>query len=329
MKKEGKETGGHSQDRYNGRQMEDSNTRDLKITRDHRRQWRECVYVYPVVSRRAKGLSVGVNLNLNKACTFDCVYCQINRRVRRRGLSRGQIRRLAVDLDVLGDELQLALTEAVTGRLWKQGRFAETPPGMRRINDIAFSGDGEPTCLAQFDQAVQTAADVKQSLGLDDTKIVVITNATQMDRGPFQRAIPILKANNGEVWAKLDAGTEEMFQRVNRPRGRETLEGVCRGITGLGRQMPVVIQSLFLKLRAKGPSVREINDYCDRVDEILAGGAAIKQVQVHTIARNPADPSASWLCDAELDRVAAAIRRRLPELTITVTYGADAAPQQR
>ena len=315
--------------RYNTRRMSDPNTRNPKITRDHRRQWRDCVYVYPVVSRRAKGLSVGVNLNLNKACTFDCVYCQINRRVRRRGLSRGQIRRLAVDLGVLGDELRLALTEADSGRLWRSGRFAETPAELRRINDIAFSGDGEPTCLAQFDQAVRTAADVKQSLGLDETKIVVITNATQLDRGPFLRAIPILQANNGEVWAKLDAGTEEMFQRINRPRGRETLEAVCRGITGLGRRMPVVIQSLFLKLRASGPSVREISAYCDRVGEILAGGAAIKQIQVHTIARNPADPSASWLSDEELDRVAAAIRKRLPELTITVTYGSDAAPQRR
>ncbi len=309
--------------------MGQKSMRNLKITRDHRRQWRDCVYVYPVVSRRAKGLSVGVNLNLNKACTFDCVYCQVDRRARRRGLSRGQLRRLTVDLRVLADELQLALTEAASGRLWREGRFAETPPEMRRINDIAFSGNGEPTCLPQFDRAVRTAADVKRSLRLDETKIVVITNATQLDRGPFQRAIPILQANNGEVWAKLDAGTEKMFQRINRPKGQATLDTVCRGITNLGRQMPVVIQSLFLKLRGRGSSPAQINAYCDRLGDLVDAGAQIKQLQVHTIARNPAEPSASWLCDEELDRVAAAIRRRLPKLTLTVTYGSDAAPQDR
>ena len=315
--------------RYNVRRMGQTNTRDLKITRDHRRQWRDCVYVYPVVSRRAKGLSVGVNLNLNKACTFDCVYCQINRRVRRRGLSRGQLRRLAVDLDVLGDELRLALAKALSGQLWREERFAEAPAEMRRINDIAFSGDGEPTCLAQFDEAVRTAADVKRSMGLDETKIVVITNATQLDRGPFQRAIPILQANRGEVWAKLDAGTEEMFQRINRPRGRESLEAVCRGITDLGRRMPVVIQSLFLRLGGKAPAPKEIGAYCDRLSDILDEGAHIKQVQIHTIARRPAEPTARWLCDEELDRIAAAIRQRMPELTIAVTYGSDAMPQER
>ena len=45
----------------------------------HPRTFAENRYVYPVVSRRAGGISIGVNLNLDKVCNFDCVYCQVNR----------------------------------------------------------------------------------------------------------------------------------------------------------------------------------------------------------------------------------------------------------
>ena len=299
------------------------------VTRDHRRQWRQCVYVYPVVSRRARGLSIGVNLNLNKACTFDCAYCQINRRARRKGLSRRAFRRMPVDLDVLRAELRLALSEAAAGRLWKETRYASAPAELRRINDIAFSGDGEPTCLPTFDKAVAVAAAEKKRAGLTDVKIVVITNATHLTRAPFQRALPILLANNGEVWAKLDAGTEAMFQRINRPRSRVTLDDICRNITAVARQMPIVIQSLFCRFNGQPPAKAELAAYCDRVQAILDAGGSIKQLQVHTIARSPAESSVTFLPDKALQAIATAIARRLPSLDITVTGGADMPPQSR
>ncbi|HDZ21098.1 hypothetical protein LCGC14_0094580 [marine sediment metagenome] len=301
----------------------------LNITGDHRRQWRDCVYVYPVISRRAGGLSVGVNLNLDKSCTFSCVYCQIDRGLDRQGAATGQPHRQAIDLDVLAEELTLALTAGVDGDLWAEERFAETPLELRRINDIAFSGDGEPTCLPRFDEAVAVAARVKADLALADVKIIVITNATQLHRPPFQRAIPILEGANGEVWAKLDAGMEEMFQQINRPHGPVTLDEICEHITALGRRMPVVIQTLFARLHDQDPSPQEIDAYIARLRRMLADGATVKQVQLHTIARSPAEPYVHWLTDAQLDTMASTVRRALPELDITVTYGADMPPQSR
>ena len=287
------------------------------------------MYVYPVVSRRAKGLSIGVNLNRNKACTFDCVYCQVHRRVRRKGAGRRQLGRDPVGLDVLADELRLALTEAVKGRLWREPRYASTPAELRRINDIAFSGDGEPTCLPVFDQAVALAADVKRAMRLPDVKIVVITNATQFHRPQFQRAIPTLRANNGEVWAKLDAGTEDMFQRINRPLSRTTLDQICRNITDLAQQMPVVLQSLFSRCHGRLPSKTEIAAYCRRIRQILNAGGAIKQIQVHTVARAPAEAYVRWLTDRELKTIARQITRALPEVPLLVTGGTDMPPQTR
>ncbi|MCH8853818.1 MAG: radical SAM protein, partial [Planctomycetes bacterium] len=68
------------------------------IYADHSRNWKENRYVYPVISRRSHGLSIGVNLNPDKACNFDCVYCQVDRAV------PGKFR--SVDLNVLRIELE-------------------------------------------------------------------------------------------------------------------------------------------------------------------------------------------------------------------------------
>jgi wyosine [tRNA(Phe)-imidazoG37] synthetase (radical SAM superfamily) len=286
------------------------------------------VYVYPVISRRAQGLSIGVNLNLDKSCTFSCVYCQINRQKTRNALGEKLLRN-AIDLKVLAKELKFALKAAAKGKLWKEDRFAETPPELRRINDIAFSGDGEPTCLPNFDQAVATAAEVKAKLNLPDVKLIVITNATQLDQPQFQRAMPILQGSNGEVWAKLDAGTEELFARINRPIIPTALSDVCRNIMAVSHRMPVVIQTLLVRLNGRSPEPAELAAYCDCVRRIIESGGQIRQVQLHTIARSPAEPYAQWLPDDKLDAAAETIRADLDNVEVTVTYGADAPPQQR
>ncbi|GHV16314.1 hypothetical protein AGMMS49938_16200 [Fibrobacterales bacterium] len=46
---------------------------------DHSRTFSDFRFVYPVISRRAKGLSIGVNCTPNKTCNFNCIYCQVDR----------------------------------------------------------------------------------------------------------------------------------------------------------------------------------------------------------------------------------------------------------
>ena len=294
--------------------------RNAPVTSDHRRQWRRCLYVYPVIARRSKGLSIGVNLNPDKRCNFSCLYCQINRGIRRDLTD--------VDVEILRDELRLALAEALAGRLWSERRFVSTPLAMRRINDIAFSGDGEPTCLGHFDRAVAAAADARKEFNQDRLKLVVITNASNLRAPQVAGALGILAANNGEIWAKLDAGTEEYFRRINRPRGDFTLAALLDNIKFAARTQPVVIQSLFFRIGGAGPSPAELRAYTRRLGEILDSGGRIKLVQVHTIARAPADASASALADGQLDAIADHIRMSLPDVPVETYYGADVAPQQ-
>ena len=280
---------------------------------DHRRQWRDFRYVYPVVSRRARGLSIGINLNPEKACNYSCVYCQVDHAVDRH--LRG------VDLEVLANELRLTLEEAITGAIWNVKPFDATPPELRRVNDIAFSGDGEPTCLPTFDKAVALAADAKRQLAAQAVKIVVITNATQLESPQVQRALPILDANNGEIWAKLDAGTEEYFRQINRPAAGVTLEKVLGGIISVAQGRPIVIQTLFLRRGAAAPSPAEIGAYCSRLRDILQAGGKIKLAQIHTVARPPQETDVCALPNEDLDAIAATVRSTLPELAVEVHYG--------
>ncbi len=303
---------------YNAHMGEREEKLDRSVIGDHRRQWRNCLYVYPVVSRRSSGLSVGVNLNPNRQCTFDCVYCQID---------RSSPRKLDfVDLDVLTVELRTVLSEVASGSIWSDPRFAKTPAKMRRINDIAFSGDGEPTCHPEFDQAVAIARDTRDEMNLPGVRLVVITNSTGLSRPAFQRALPILSAADGQIWAKLDAGTEGYFQRVNRPGPEITLDRIVADITAVALEMPVVLQTLLMSLNDRPPGPAEIEAYIGRVREILSGGGQIELIQLHTIARSPQEAYVRYLPEAQLRVLADRIGRALPEVRIEVYPGHDVGP---
>src|SRR5437660_1785190 len=177
------------------------------VVRDHRRTFEDNLYVYAVVSRRSKGVSVGLNLNPDKICNFDCVYCQVDRK------TPPVVDK--VDLPRLIEELEELLDLVATGGLFDMERFRQTPQALRRLNDIAFSGDGEPTTCPQFLDIVQRVAEIKRRRHLD-CKLVLITNATQFDRPRVRQALEVLDANQGEIWAKLEAGTEAYYRRVDR-----------------------------------------------------------------------------------------------------------------
>lgn len=265
---------------------------------NHSRNWRQNRYVYPVISRRGEGLSVGVNLNPDKACNFDCVYCQVDRAI------PPTVRK--VDLDVLRGELDHMVGLAVGGELFEDVQFSHVPPGFRRFNDIAFSGDGEPTTSPQFPAAVQIAADIRRKYRLDDVKLVLITDSAYLDKPAVKDALVVMDANNGEIWAKLDAGTEEYYQLVNRPNVplAQILDNICQ----TARVRPVVIQSLWMNVYGSPPSDAEVDAFAQRLREIAQASGRIKLIQMHTIARQTAESWVSPLDGAVLCRLAERVR---------------------
>ncbi|MGH7143570.1 MAG: radical SAM protein [Planctomycetota bacterium] len=266
---------------------------------DHARSLHDNRYVYAVLSRRAQGVSIGVNLNPDKRCNFDCLYCQVDRR------SPGGDR--SVDTDLLAVELRRVLELFQAGAAWQIDPFASVPADRRRLNDIAFSGDGEPTEFKNFHACVQIAADLKAELNLAEVKIVVISNTSFFHRADVQQAFALMDKNNGEIWAKLDAGTPEYFARIDNTRF--PFQKVLDNILLTARLRPIVIQACFMRYQGSGPPPAEIDAWIGRINALKAAGAQFKGVQVYTVARPPMDAGVHALADAEVDAIAARVRR--------------------
>lgn len=267
---------------------------------DHARQFSDFTFVYPVISRRSRGLSIGINLNPDKVCNFDCIYCEVDRRI------PGRVS--TVDLNQMRDELKAMIHFARDGGLAREPKFNEVPWLMRDIKDIAFSGDGEPTMIQNFAECVQVAAEVKRAEGLDRTKLVLITDAAGLDKADVKRGFEIMDAHNGEVWAKLDAGTEGYYKIVNRTTVR--FDRVLHNLLMTARARPVVIQTLLLKIHGEPMPAGELEEFCHRLNEITHDGGKIKEVHLYTVARPTPEPFATKLTKAELDAMAEVVRAR-------------------
>ena len=265
---------------------------------DHTRHFSDFTFVYPVISRRSKGLSVGVNLNPDKVCNFDCIYCEVDRRI------PGAV--TEVDLRQMKDELTAMIRFAKDGGLAKEPKFDEVPWLTREVKDIAFSGDGEPTMIHNFADCVQIVVDVKQAEGLGATQIVLITDAAGLDKGDVKRGLELMDANEGEVWGKLDAGTEAYFKAVNRTNVK--FQRILDNLLATAKTRAIIIQSLFLKVHGEAMSAAELQAYCDRLNELTAGGGQIREVHLYTVARPTPEAFATKLEPAELESMAATVR---------------------
>jgi len=266
----------------------------------HPRSWHENKFVYPVLSRRSHGISIGVNLNPDKVCNFDCIYCQVDR--------RSEAETKFVETAQLLEEIDHMLSLVTSGALFDDEPFREVPSDRRRLNDIAFSGDGEPTTYRNFDEILTAVAELKRRHSLPNVKMVLITNASMFHKPAVERGLAILDEINGEIWAKLEAGTDEYYQLVERTK--IPFRRILDNITAAAQVRPLVIQSLFMRINGVAPPDAEIDAFCQRLSEIVAAGGQLKLVQVYTVARTPAESFVTSLKDGELEAIAAKVRAR-------------------
>ena len=277
----------------------------------HPRLWNDFHYVYPVISRRSRGLSVGINLNIDKVCNFSCVYCCVDHST--------PPPRTDIDLAQLRNELAWMLDWAQSGRIWEDEYFSRTPIEMQRINDIAFSGDGEPTAFSGFADACRIAVEERSARNLLDVKIAVLTNATLLHKTQVQKGMTLLDQNNGEYWVKLDAGTAAYYAQID--RSKIPFDKILGNIALAGQTRPIILQSLFSELDGAPLPDTEFDAWCDRVDELLSAGCQIKDVQIHTVARRTLVKSTRALPNSHLDRLKTVFTQRFPTLPCDVYYG--------
>ena len=249
---------------------------------NHDRDSAGMTYVYPVVSRRAGGVSVGVNLNPNNACNWACVYCQVP------GLVRGTAPE--IDLAQLEAELRAMLTDIL------HGDFMQTrvPEGARRLNDIALSGNGEPTSAKAFPQVIELIGRVMADFGLaGKIKLVLITNGSLADRPRVRDGLGKMAALNGEVWFKFDSATAAGMRSINQTRIAPDKQ--FERLAAAARLCPTWLQTCLFALDGKPPSEAEQAAYLAAVSRIRQESVPVQGVLLYGLARPSMQPQASRL----------------------------------
>jgi wyosine [tRNA(Phe)-imidazoG37] synthetase (radical SAM superfamily) len=265
---------------------------------DHCRDSAGLRYVYPVISRRAGGVSVGINLNTNHACNWRCLYCQVP------DLTLGAAP--PPDLALLEQELRGFMQELLHGNFMRR----RVPEGMRRICDIAISGNGEPTSAEEFFRVVELVAGLKQELALPaSVKLVLITNGSLMHRESAQQGLRRMAEHNGEVWFKLDRASEVEIQRINTTN--LSMGKVRENLATAIRLCPTWLQTCWFALDDAPPSGKDENDYLDFLAGLLRDNIRPQGVLLYTLARpshQPEAPRLAALTAQQMEAFAARIR---------------------
>ena len=261
------------------------------------RDFLENRFVYLTISPRARGLSVGVNLNPDAVCNFDCLYCDVDRSISRPDRE--------IDCEVAGRELEQTLELIHSGCLRRHAPYAALPEELLVLRHVALSGDGEPTASARFREAVETTVHIRARAQFPFFKIVLITNGSGLDLPDVQAGLALLTSRD-EVWVKLDGGTQAYMDTVNRTAVR--IEKILANILLTAKKRPVIIQSLFSSVDGFAPSHGEIAAYAQRLRELKGQGANIALVQIYSATRPTATSRVEHLPLRTMSEIASAVR---------------------
>ncbi len=266
----------------------------MLTTVDHRRDSAGLLYVYPVISRRAGGVSIGINLNTNNACNWACLYCQVE------NLTRGGPP--PIDLDRLANELKGFLDDALHGDFMQR----QVPPDARHLMDIAFSGNGEPTSAPEFAEAVERVAAVLDGFGLRGKLMLrLITNGSLLHRPEVQRGIKLLGELGGEVWFKFDrAGAADAAEINGVP---QQIEKIAHQLEICASLAPTWVQTCWFALDGVAPSQVTREAYCALLQPLAKQLAGIHLYGLARPSMQPAAPRLSRLSDDELSAFAAEV----------------------
>lgn len=239
--------------------------------------------VYGPVQSRRLGRSLGLNVLPDeiKACSLDCSYCQYGWT----GIRAAKGDRFASFLptrDRVRTELEAALVEL---------EAAGTPP-----DTLTFSGNGEATLHPDFAGLVEDAVALRDRYA-PRCRTAILSNATTVHLPAVREALGRLD----DAVLKLDAGTEEMFKRLNRPAAGIRFAAILEGLKAMGGGC--VLQSLFVTGSCDNSAPDEVAAWLEAVREI-----APRSVQVYTLDRGPADASLRPVPRPRLDAIARAVR---------------------
>jgi wyosine [tRNA(Phe)-imidazoG37] synthetase (radical SAM superfamily) len=174
----------------------------------------EMKYIYGPVPSWRLGRSLGVDLiSGEKACTFDCIYCQLGKTVRH----------------IIKREIFVP-----TSRIVEE---LESLPKME-IDYITLSGTGEPTLAANLGEVI---TEIKKRF---QNRVAVLTNSSLMHERQVRKELSLADL----VVAKLDAPNEKIFRIVNQPTNGITLNMIVEGVKKFNKEFPgkLALQIMFV-----------------------------------------------------------------------------------
>lgn len=251
--------------------------------------------VYPVFSRRSRGLSVGINLFPDrKLCNFDCPYCEV----------------IPPDAGVVqghcAQPFDLAHLEADLETFFARDYPADWAP--EPVRDLCISGNGEPTLSPHLHAALELCAKMRRRYDpARNSDIVVITNATGFLKHACAAMLHDFASREKlTLWVKLDSGSQEGFSACS--RSAFDIERILDGIARFGSKTPIVIQTMVCAFGGIEPTETDAQACARRLDWLLDEGARIDAIHLYTLARTPTADFVSALDDARLLAYAARVR---------------------
>ncbi|MFQ3547088.1 MAG: hypothetical protein SNJ56_02025 [Termitinemataceae bacterium] len=257
--------------------------------------------IYPVISRRSRGLSIGINLFPNKkVCSFDCPYCEVFPPTGGKDFSLSQMEM----------ELQAMARELVHGCTGSLQLFQDHHAGVQNtrqidesrlaVQDLAFSGNGEPTMHPLFREALELAAHLRNDL-FPQAKLVLITNGNGLLDQKLAETLaaaargepPAFQGpqRNLEIWLKFDAGTEAWYRNIN--RSTIPFPRLWEAIAAFSQEAPYIIQTMVCTIDGQEAPDEEINAWEHRICELVTQTRHLgpQGVQLYSKARPaPEDP---------------------------------------
>jgi wyosine [tRNA(Phe)-imidazoG37] synthetase (radical SAM superfamily) len=214
-------------------------------------------YIYGPVKSRRLGLSLGVSLAPYKICDFDCIYCQL-------GSTKSKIRERKeyVKIEDILNEL----------RSWLQSNLQESS----NLNYITFSGLGEPTLNIKISELI---ADIKKITAIP---VAVITNASLFSDVLVRKAL----SDADLVVPSLDAATQEVFIKIDRPEQNIRLDAIINGLIAFRKEFPRKIWLEVMLVRGVNddlPHIRKLKEIVDRINP--------DKIQVNSPVRTTAEPN--------------------------------------
>jgi wyosine [tRNA(Phe)-imidazoG37] synthetase (radical SAM superfamily) len=235
-------------------------------------------YLYGPVPSRRLGRSLGIDLVPHKVCTYNCIYCQVGRTTK-----ETVVRREYIPKEEVLEEVRSFLSK-------------ESPP----IDHLSLSGSGEPTLHSQIRSIIEGIK------GMSKTPIAVLTNGSLLYEKDVREDLLLADV----VLPSLDAVSQEVFRKINRPPGDFSVDKVIEGIAEFRRIYRGQIWLEILFCRGVNDGQDELRRMKEAIDRIRPD-----RTHLNTVVRPPAETWARPLSAEELEKIQAFFGERASIIT--------------